>query len=149
MGIFKFVTDKGKDLLRQRDKVAAQAIKKEIGDLGLSKRVKVEVKGDRVSIGGQVPDQATREKIILAAGNVTGISTVDDQMKSAKRARAATMHTVKSGDTLSKISRRYYKDAMKYKFIFEANRPMLKHPDKIYPGQVLRIPPLTKAEQSG
>ncbi len=146
MGLFKFITDKGKNVLAQRDKVASQAIKKEIGDLGLSKRVKVEVRGERVNISGQVPDQATREKIILAAGNVSGIGVVDDQMKSAKRSKAATMHTVKSGDTLSKISKRYYGDAMKYKIIFEANKPMLKHPDKIYPGQMLRIPPLTKAQ---
>ncbi len=148
MGLFKFITDKGKNTIAQRDKVAAQAIKKSIGDLGLSKTVKVAVSGDRVNISGNVPDQATREKIILAAGNVAGISTVDDQMKATQRAKAATMHTVKAGDTLSKISKRYYKDAMKYKIIFEANKPMLKHPDKIYPGQVLRIPPLTKAEMA-
>ncbi len=51
------------------------------------------------------------------------------------------MYTVKSGDTLSKISKEMYGEANKYDQIFEANKPMLKDPDKIYPGQVLRIPP--------
>ena len=54
----------------------------------------------------------------------------------------AQFHTVESGDTLGKIAKNYYGDAMKYPVIFEANKPMLSHPDKIYPGQVLRIPPL-------
>ncbi len=50
-------------------------------------------------------------------------------------------YTVKSGDTLSKIAKDFYGEAGKYNQIFEANKPMLKDPDKIYPGQVLRIPP--------
>ena len=54
----------------------------------------------------------------------------------------AVYYTVVSGDTLSKISKVNYGDANKYMVIFEANEPMLTHPDKIYPGQVLRIPPL-------
>ena len=45
-----------------------------------------------------------------------------------------------SGDSLSKIAKEHYGNAMKYPVIFEANKPMLEHPDKIYPGQVLRIP---------
>ncbi len=49
-------------------------------------------------------------------------------------------YTVQSGDTLSKIAQEYYGNASKYQQIFEANKPMLKDPDKIYPGQVLRIP---------
>jgi len=52
------------------------------------------------------------------------------------------MYTVKSGDSLSKIAKAHYGDAMKYPVIFEANKPQLTDPDKIYPGQVLRIPPL-------
>ena len=49
-------------------------------------------------------------------------------------------YTVKPGDTLSKIAKEFYGEANKYNQIFEANKPMLKDPDKIYPGQVLRIP---------
>lgn len=49
-------------------------------------------------------------------------------------------HTVELGDTLSAISLKYYGDANQYMKIFDANKPLLKDPDKIYPGQVLRIP---------
>ncbi|MEM8745004.1 MAG: LysM peptidoglycan-binding domain-containing protein, partial [Pseudomonadota bacterium] len=84
----------------------------------------------------------TKEKLILAAGNVSGIGAVDDSMKVKSKAKTAdsVFHTVKSGDSLSKIAKKYYGDAMRYPDIFDANTPMLKHPDKIYPGQVLRIP---------
>lgn len=98
-----------------------------------------------VTVGGIAPDQATREKIVLCCGNVAGVGEVHDQMTVAQAADASTWHTVKSGDTLSKIAKATYGDAMKYPVIFEANKPMLKDPDKIYPGQVLRIPPLANA----
>ena len=49
-------------------------------------------------------------------------------------------HVVKSGESLSKISKHYYGDAMKYKKIFEANTNVLKNPDVIHPEQVLVIP---------
>lgn len=50
-------------------------------------------------------------------------------------------YTVQKGDNLSKISKEFYGTPNKYQQIFDANKPMLKDPDKIYPGQVLRIPP--------
>ena len=93
-------------------------------------------------VHGMVDDQAEREKVILAVGNVAGIARVDDRLETKKKAPESQMHTVVSGDTLSKIAKKYYGDAGKYPVIFEANKPMLKDPDKIYPGQVLRIPPL-------
>jgi nucleoid-associated protein YgaU len=49
-------------------------------------------------------------------------------------------HTVVKGDTLSAIAKKTLGNANRYPEIFEANKPMLKHPDKIYPGQMLRIP---------
>ncbi len=61
--------------------------------------------------------------------------------KEEKKEPEAKYYTVVKGDTLSKIAKASYGDAMKYPVIFEANKPMLKDPDKIYPGQVLRIPP--------
>lgn len=94
-----------------------------------------------VTVYGVAPDQATKEKIVLAAGNVSGVAQVKDMMSVDKSAPEAQFYTVKSGDTLSKISKQHYGDANQYQKIFEANRPMLSHPDKIYPGQVLRIPP--------
>ncbi|MRI00313.1 LysM peptidoglycan-binding domain-containing protein [Kriegella sp. EG-1] len=51
-------------------------------------------------------------------------------------------HTVKGGESLSKIAKHYYGDAMKYKEIFAANSGILKNPDVIHPDQVLVIPNL-------
>ncbi|MEO0715295.1 MAG: peptidoglycan-binding protein LysM [Pseudomonadota bacterium] len=143
MGIFKFVMDKGKQLMGA-DKEPAEAIKKEVEDLGLGDDLggdfRVMVEGDKVKLEGKAPSQDVKEKIILAAGNVSGVSEVEDAMEGGDEADAAVFHTVVSGDTLSKIAKAYLGDAMKYPAIFEANKPMLTDPDKIYPGQVLRIP---------
>ena len=81
------------------------------------------------------------KRILLAAGNVQGVSNVDDQLAVANPEPEARFHTVVRGDSLSAIAKQYYGNANKYPAIFEANKPMLSHPDKIYPGQVLRIPP--------
>jgi nucleoid-associated protein YgaU len=94
-----------------------------------------------VTVDGTVPDQTTKEKILLCCGNVSGVSKVNDLLTVSAPAPEAKYHTVVSGDNLSKIAKQYYGDANKYPVIFEANKPMLKHPDKIYPGQMLRIPP--------
>ena len=94
-----------------------------------------------VAVYGVAPDQATREKIVLCAGNVAGVSAVKDMMSVDRSEPEAQYYTVKSGDNLSKISKQFYGDPNRYMKIFEANKPMLTHPDKIYPGQMLRIPP--------
>lgn len=65
---------------------------------------------------------------------------MEDEITVTNPEPEATFHVVQSGDTLSKISKDVYGDPMKYNTIFEANKPMLEHPDKIYPGQTLRIP---------
>jgi nucleoid-associated protein YgaU len=95
-----------------------------------------------VTVYGVAPDQATKEKIVLCCGNVKNVASVNDQMTVDQSAPEAQYHTVVKGDNLSKISKQYYGDPNKYTKIFEANKPMLKSPDLIYPGQVLRIPPL-------
>lgn len=95
-----------------------------------------------VSVFGVAPDQATKEKIALCCGNVAGVAKVNNMMSVDQSAPESTYYTVVSGDTLSKISKVNYGDANKYMVIFEANKPMLSDPNKIYPGQVLRIPPL-------
>jgi nucleoid-associated protein YgaU len=64
------------------------------------------------------------------------------QSASQTAAPSENLYTVGRGDTLSAIARNYYKDANKYPQIFEANKAMLEDPNKIYPGQVLRVPPL-------
>ena len=95
-----------------------------------------------VNVYGVAEDQETKEKILLCCGNVAGVSQVNDKMEVENPEPEAEWHEVVSGDTLSKIAKEFYGDAMKYPAIFEANKPMLTHPDKIYPGQMLRIPPL-------
>jgi nucleoid-associated protein YgaU len=57
-------------------------------------------------------------------------------------AEESKFHDVVRGDTLSAIAKTYYGNAGKYMVIFEATKPMLGHPDKIYPGQKLHIPAL-------
>ena len=93
------------------------------------------------SVFGVAADQASKEKILLCCGNVTGVAQVNDMMSVDQSEPEASFYTVVSGDNLSKIAKAHYGDANQYMVIFEANKPMLSHPDKIYPGQVLRIPP--------
>jgi nucleoid-associated protein YgaU len=105
-----------------------------VDDLG------IRVEGDQVTLTGKVESQAEREKIVLVVGNTEGVSQVDDQLQVARPEPQATFYTVQPGDTLSKIAQRHYGNANQYPRIFEANRPLLKDPDEIYPGQTLRIP---------
>ena len=94
-----------------------------------------------VTVSGMAPDQQTKEKILLCCGNVAGVAKVNDDLSVAAPADEAKYYTVVKGDTLSKIAKEFYGNANAYPKIFEANKPMLSHPDKIYPGQTLRIPP--------
>ncbi|GJM29689.1 MAG: peptidoglycan-binding protein LysM [Cyclobacteriaceae bacterium] len=109
------------------------------------KDLEVRYNGGIATIKGQTESQSDAEKAVLVIGNVKGVGRVDDQIKVLTPEPQAVFYTVKSGDSLSKIAKTQYGDAMKYPVIFEANKPMLKDPDKIYPGQVLRIPPLNGA----
>jgi nucleoid-associated protein YgaU len=93
-----------------------------------------------VTVAGIAPDQATREKVMLCCGNVANVTTVNDMMTVTAPEPESQWYTVVKGDNLSKISKAFYGTPSKYPQIFEANKPMLTHPDKIYPGQVLRIP---------
>jgi len=92
-------------------------------------------------VRAKVPTQEVREKLVLAIGNTAGIGQVDDDgIEVTEPQDASVFYTVQKGDTLSKIAQQHYGSAAKYMAIFEANRPMLEDPDRIYPGQVLRIP---------
>lgn len=97
---------------------------------------------DKVTVYGKVKTQADKEKVILSLGNVGGVARVDDRISVTKPEPQATFYTVKRGDSLSKIAKKMYGDAKLYKVIFEANKPMLKNPNMIFPGQSLRIPPM-------
>ena len=131
----------GKSLFGSSDANAAEAIAKEVGDPSLADKITVEVDGENVKISGDIPDQETKEKLILAAGNVEGVSKVEEDLKTTESAPEAGFHKVEKGDTLWAVAEKAYGDGSKYMVIFEANKPMLSHPNKIYPGQLLRIPP--------
>jgi nucleoid-associated protein YgaU len=94
-----------------------------------------------VIVQGMADTQETKEKILLCCGNVAGVEHVQDQLGVIEAEEEPQFYTVVRGDTLSKVAKEYYGNANAYMKIFEANKPMLSHPDKIYPGQMLRIPP--------
>ncbi len=153
MGLFSFIKNAGKKLGLGGDEETpdVEAVKKELAshDLGTEK-VDVAVEGDKVVLKGVVGDQSAFEKAVVAVGNTLGISKVeasDLKVAAAETTVAAkepVFYTVKKGDNLWKIAEAQYGKGKgaKNTVIFEANKPMLTHPDKIYPGQVLRIPPL-------
>ena len=128
----------------EMNEAAAVAIEKYIAAQNLTAQnldVKFDGATQTVSVTGVAADQATKEKIVLCCGNVSGVAKVNDQLTvAASGEKPATFHTVVSGDTLSKIAKQVYGDANEYMKIFEANKPMLSDPNKIYPGQSLRIP---------
>jgi nucleoid-associated protein YgaU len=158
MGLFSFIKNAGKKLGIGGDDDApdVEAVKKELAshDLGTDK-VDVAVEGDKVVLTGVVKDQSVFEKAVVAVGNTLGISKVEaTELKVAASAaathapaKAPVFYTVKKGDSLWKIAEAQYGKGKgaKNTVIFEANKPMLTHPDKIYPGQVLRIPDLDQA----
>ena len=177
MGLFSFVKSIG-EKLGGGEKIQKENLSAHIKSLGLPVErflASFNEDGESVDIFGYVPDLATKEKLILAVGNLQGISKVTEHLRIGApppRPVAATappsadaplapavaeekpavltpeedvkptsvFYTVKSGDTLSKIAKETLGSANRYPEIFEANKPMLKHPDKIFPGQVLRIP---------
>lgn len=145
MSLFSFIKEAGEkivDLLTPGNANASEQLKDHVAKVGLGNpNVQTTVDGDKVMVTGEVASQEEKEKILLALGNIAGVATVDDQITVAGPVVVASRFVVvKSGDTLSAISKTVYGDANKYNKIFEANKPLLSHPDKIYPGQTLRIP---------
>jgi nucleoid-associated protein YgaU len=130
--------------LERLNRTAGDAIATYIGAMGLkvdSLDVGFDGTSGTVTVSGVAADQATKEKVVLCCGNVERVSQVSDLMTVATPADESKYYTVVKGDNLSKISKEFYGTPNKYPQIFEANKPMLTHPDKIYPGQLLRIPP--------
>ena len=128
--------------LAAANQVASEAIKNYINSQNLpGNDLNVSYNGadQIVTVSGLVASQEIREKVVICCGNVQSVAGVADNMESPPEPEG-TYHTVERGDTLSAISKKVYGNANLYNQIFEANRPMLSHPDKIYPGQVLRIP---------
>ena len=148
MGFFDFVKDAGDKVFHREDNSAemdqakADSLKGHVMGLGLDiKDLAINFADGRASVSGVTESQADKEKIVLTIGNTYGVAGVDDQLTVEVPEPEATFYTVKSGDTLGGIAKAHYGNARKYPVIFEANKPMLTDPNKIYPGQVLRIPP--------
>ncbi|MFV9651931.1 peptidoglycan-binding protein LysM [Pseudomonas citrulli] len=145
MSIFSFIKEAGEkivDLLTPGNANASEQLKEYVAKVGLGNpNVQTTVDGDKVTVTGEVATQEEKEKILLALGNIQGVASVDDQITvTGPAVAAARFVVVKKGDTLSAISLTVYGNANLYNKIFEANKPLLSHPDKIYPGQTLRIP---------
>jgi len=143
MGLWNFVKTAGKSLFGGDDETAsAETLNKEVKDLGLdTSDLDIKVEGEKVTLkGGKNLSAEDREKVILAVGNVEGVAAVEAEVENDP-----VFHTVKKGDTLWAIAEETLGNGARYKEIFEANKPMLKDPDLIYPGQNLRIPGGKKA----
>lgn len=142
MGVWDFIKRAGKKIgIGDDDAPDPEALKKEVETLGLNaKDIDISVHGDKVTIKGRAKSQEAKEKLVLAVGNVAGVAKVEENIATEKAEPAAVFHTVQPGDNLSAIAQKYLGKASRYPEIFEANKPMLTDPDKIYPGQVLRIP---------
>jgi nucleoid-associated protein YgaU len=157
MGLFSFLKNAGSNLLKSEatknaeaaaDAAATAAAKANkinllesvVRSTGLDvENLSVDLDNDKITVYGQTKSVEDKEKVILILGNMEGIATVDDRL-SVVAPPQSTFYEVKSGDSLSKIAKEVYGDAMRYNEIFEANKPMLKSVDLIYPGQMLRIP---------
>ncbi len=161
MGLFSFLKNAGSKVLTKKAAAEVKSpeitkmeeelfrkqklflLKSVVDNTGIKvKNLELDLNDDTVTVYGQVKKQADKERLILSLGNVGGIASVDDRISVDKEEPAAEFYTVKKGDSLSKIAKRYYGDPMKYKQLFEANQPLLKDPNKVYPGQQIRIPKL-------
>lgn len=147
MGLFNFGRESGKapktPIAPQAEQANAFELAENLRALGITiQNGQISVRGDTVTITGQANSAAEKEKAVLVLGNTKGVAHVDDQISVVQQASEppSQFYVVQSGDTLSKISKQFYNDPNRYSAIFEANRPMLKDPNEIYPGQTLRIP---------
>lgn len=129
------------ELQAENEAKMASRLTNVVWDFGIGiEDMNINVSGDMATISGVVQSQMDLEKIVLLIGNHEGIASVDCLIEVNEPEPEATFYTVVRGDSLSKIAKAHYGNASKYPAIFEANKPMLSDPNKIYPGQVLRIP---------
>ena len=157
MGIFNFVKEAGSKVGLGESPAAAAAEadkEEELHELREGNKLlrliremdmgvedpKVKYDDGMATIWGKAPSQKIRESTILVVGNVAGVASVDDRLEVVETAPEAVFYTVQKGDTLGKIAKEQLGAAKRYTEIFEANQPMLKDPNLIYPGQALRIP---------
>jgi len=142
MGLFDFIRNAGKKILGKGDdnKEIVTLIETDLS--GQVRDLEVDFKDGVVTISGECDSRAAAEKAMLLAGNINGVGHVNDDGLRFPAEVETEYYTIVSGDSLSKIAKKYYGDAMKYPAIFEANREVIKDADLIYPGQKIRIPKL-------
>lgn len=149
MGLFSFIKTAGQKLFggSETPEEKAKKVQEHVASFGFDlSSVTFSVNEGKVIVSGEAKNFDEKQKILATAGNVEGIESVEDALTLKEPLKieipdlSKTFYTVVSGDNLSKISKATYGDPNKYNVIFEANKPMLSHPDKIYPGQVLFIP---------
>lgn len=146
MSLFDFAKDLGKKLFGSDDEDPAAKIQGSIeGDNPGIKDLNIELEEETVKISGQAESMEAVEKAVLMAGNVRGVSAVnvDNMSLAIKEPADVQYYTVASGDSLSKIAKQFYGNAMDYPKLFDANKEVIKDPDLIYPGQKIRVPPKT------
>lgn len=165
MGMFSFIKEAGEKLFGIGEAKAAEEVAKkdptpvnvDAANIAAAKAIQnyvvknnlpidgYDIKFDGASatviVQGNIDTQSNKEKVLLCCGNVAGVEAVQDQLNVPTPEPEARFYTVVKGDTLSKVAKEMYGNANAYMTIFKANEPMLSHPDKIYPGQVLRVPP--------
>jgi len=146
MGLFDFVKDVGRQVFNT-DSEAADNIKQhlEIKTSGVS-NLTVEFDDGVATICGDCTNRAVRDQAVLIAGNIKGVEkVVADDLKAPppkpeEPEEKAEFYEIVGGDTLGGIAKQFYGSAGKYMKIFEANRDIISDPNKIYPGQKIKIP---------
>ena len=146
MGLFDFVKDVGRQVFNT-DSEAADNIKEhlEIKTSGIS-NIEVEFDDGVATICGDCVNQATKDNAVLMVGNIKGVEKVvaDDMRvpppKEEEPEEKSEVYEIVSGDTLGGIAKKFYGKAGLYTKIFEANRDIIDDPNKIYPGQKIKIP---------
>lgn len=144
MGIFDFLKNIGKKVDSGKEAESIETnIRTALGDR--VENLRVDYDDGTVTLSGTVASEAAKQKAVLLAGNIKGVEKVDDEGLTVKQAPAPeeprfVFYTIQSGDSLSKIAKRFYGDANKWNTLFEANREVIEDPDLIYPGQQIRVP---------
>lgn len=141
MGLLSFAKNIGKKLFKKEDE-APVAIKAHVEEdnPGISD-LEVAINNGIVTLSGNAQSAEALEKAVLIAGNVSGVSEVKfDNVMAPETTVKVEYYEIVSGDTLSAIAKKFYGKSSNYPKIFEANKEVIKDPNKIYVGQKIRIP---------
>jgi nucleoid-associated protein YgaU len=154
MSLFGFVKDIGRRLFN-KDEEAAEKIKEHIlaHNPGVED-LEVTYENGIVGLAGRCTNKEAFQKCVLMAGNVEGVADVyatglqayvdpaatAAAADAAKAAAEEQYYVIQKGDTLWAIAKKHLGDGNRYPEIFEANKEVILDPDKIFPGQKIRIP---------